>query len=43
VSFVRGQLNATGIDPANMVAEVTETAAIGNLAQAVKFIRTLKK
>jgi diguanylate cyclase (GGDEF)-like protein len=42
VTYVRNQLNLTGIDPSHIVAEVTETAAIANLTQATRFIRTLK-
>jgi diguanylate cyclase (GGDEF)-like protein len=42
LALIRSQLASTEIDPANLVAEVTETAAIANIAQAQKFIRTLK-
>ncbi len=42
LALVRSQLASTSIDPANLVAEITETAAVANLAQAQKFIRTLK-
>jgi diguanylate cyclase (GGDEF)-like protein len=40
--FVRTQLNTIAIDPNNLLAEVTETAAIANLSQATRFIRTLR-
>lgn len=42
LALIRGQLASASIDPANLVAEVTETAAIANIGQAQKFIRTLK-
>ena len=42
LQMIRRELVATKIDPANLVLEVTETAAIANIDQAQKFVRTLK-
>ena len=42
MALVKNQLAASSIDPANLVAEVTETAAIANFNRAQNFIRTLK-
>jgi diguanylate cyclase (GGDEF)-like protein len=42
LGLIRSQLAYTSIDPENLVAEITETAAVANLGQAQKFIRTLK-
>ncbi len=42
LSLIRGQLASASVDPANLVAEVTETAAIANLSQTQRFIRTLR-
>ncbi len=39
---IEAQIAATGIDPANLVLEVTETAAIANLEQAERFVQKLK-
>jgi diguanylate cyclase (GGDEF)-like protein/PAS domain S-box-containing protein len=35
--FIEQQLKTTGIEPANLILEVTETAAIANMDQARKF------
>ncbi|MCB8914979.1 MAG: EAL domain-containing protein [Thermoleophilales bacterium] len=35
--FVRGELERTGVDPANLIFEVTETSAIGNMVGAQEF------
>ena len=42
LTLIRSELGSTSIDPSSLVAEVTETAAIANLSQAQRFIRTLK-
>lgn len=42
VNFVREQFRITGLDPASICFEITETAAITNLAAADKFVRSLK-
>jgi diguanylate cyclase (GGDEF)-like protein/PAS domain S-box-containing protein len=39
--FVEQQLSDAGIDPARLIFEVTETAAISNLAQARAFVQRL--
>ena len=39
--FIEAHLLQTGIDPANLVLEVTETAAIANMNHAVKFAAQL--
>ena len=36
-------INKTGINPMQIMFEITETAAIANLTRAIHFIRTLKK
>ncbi|MDR6992586.1 EAL domain-containing protein [Luteimonas sp. 3794] len=40
--FVREAFDATGVDPARICFEITETAAIGNLAQASALMVELK-
>lgn len=42
VDFVREQFRSTGVAPASVCFEITETAAISNLAAADRFIRALK-
>lgn len=42
VGFVREQFRNTGVPPASICFEITETAAISNLAAADRFIRALK-
>lgn len=42
VGFVREQFRNTGVAPASICFEITETAAISNLAAAGRFIRALK-
>jgi diguanylate cyclase (GGDEF)-like protein/PAS domain S-box-containing protein len=39
---IQRQLIATDADPASLILEVTETAAIANIDEAKKFLRTLK-
>ncbi len=41
--LIESELERTGIDPANLVFEVTETAAIADLEQARRFIAELKE
>ncbi len=38
---IRGEIDASGIDPRRLIFEVTETAAIANLEQAARFGREL--
>lgn len=40
--LIQQELEATSIDPASLVLEVTETAAIANIGDAQGFVRTLK-
>jgi EAL domain-containing protein (putative c-di-GMP-specific phosphodiesterase class I) len=40
-AFIEQELDATSIDPANLILEVTETAAIANMAQAKRFVARL--
>ncbi len=42
LEFVMGELAATTVDPRKICFEITETAAINNLADASEFIRVLK-
>jgi len=35
--FVQGELERTGVDPADLIFEVTETSAIGNMTRAQEF------
>jgi diguanylate cyclase (GGDEF)-like protein/PAS domain S-box-containing protein len=39
--FIEQELDAQSIDPANLILEVTETAAIANMAQARRFVARL--
>jgi diguanylate cyclase (GGDEF)-like protein/PAS domain S-box-containing protein len=43
LEFVLEEIEATGVAPARICFEITETAAVGNLAQAVQFISALKE
>lgn len=43
LALIKHELAVTGINPANLVLEITETAAITDLYQAEKFIRSLKR
>jgi diguanylate cyclase (GGDEF)-like protein/PAS domain S-box-containing protein len=40
--MIQRQLIATSIDPASLILEVTESAAIANIDEAQQFVRTLK-
>lgn len=42
VDFVREQFRSSGVEPASICFEITETAAISNLSAAGRFIRALK-
>lgn len=42
VSVIRRELQSSGVDPCRLVLEITETAAIRDLSQAQKFVRSLK-
>jgi diguanylate cyclase (GGDEF)-like protein/PAS domain S-box-containing protein len=39
--FIEQELNAASVEPANLIVEVTETAAIANMEQARKFVARL--
>ncbi|MFL6262163.1 MAG: EAL domain-containing protein [Thermoanaerobaculia bacterium] len=43
LDYVLGEIEATGIAPERIFFEITETAAVGNLAKATHFIRVLKE
>jgi diguanylate cyclase (GGDEF)-like protein/PAS domain S-box-containing protein len=43
LAAVLAELEATGADPRRVCFEITETAAVGNLAQAMRFIGALKE
>ena len=43
LEFVLGELSACAVDPTKICFEITETAAITNLADASEFIRVLKQ
>ncbi len=43
LGLIRSQIASTSIDPSLLIAEVTETAAITNISQAQRFIRTIKE
>ncbi|HWI63062.1 MAG TPA: EAL domain-containing protein [Symbiobacteriaceae bacterium] len=42
LDLVKAELNRTGVNPANLVFEITETAAIGDTDQAHRFINAMK-
>lgn len=42
LSFLKAKMIETGADPDKLVFEITETAAIGDLDRAIKFIKALK-
>jgi len=42
LEYVLEEIEATGVAPARICFEITETAAVSNLAQAIQFISTLK-
>ena len=43
LAFIHQRLRKTGVDPTRICFEVTETAAIANLARATRFIHDLKQ
>jgi len=43
LEFVRAQIVASGVNPSSLCFEITETAAIANLASAMHFMGELKK
>ncbi|MEL6928170.1 MAG: EAL domain-containing protein [Cyanobacteria bacterium J06600_6] len=43
VDFVLNLFNSSDVDPAYICFEITETAAISHISQALKFISTMKK
>ena len=43
LDFVLAEIEATGIAPERIFFEITETAAIGNLTKASRFISALKE
>jgi EAL domain-containing protein (putative c-di-GMP-specific phosphodiesterase class I) len=43
LDYVLAEIEATGIEPERIFFEITETAAVGNLAKAMHFIRVLKE
>jgi len=43
LDYIKGKISETGADPSCLVFEITETAAIGDLEKATKFVRSLKE
>ncbi len=43
VEYTIEQIRKSGVTPANICFEITETAAVSNLSQAIDFINSLKK
>ncbi len=43
LDYILAEVEATGIEPERIFFEITETAAVGNLAKATHFIRVLKE
>lgn len=43
LEFAMAQIQQSGVDPAHITFEITETAAVGNFAQAQQFIIALKR
>jgi diguanylate cyclase (GGDEF)-like protein/PAS domain S-box-containing protein len=43
LEYILEEIELTGVEPARICFEITETAAVGNLAQAMRFIEVLKK
>lgn len=42
LDFIKTKIKETGADPRGLMFEITETAAIGDLEKATKFVRSLK-
>jgi len=43
LGYVLAEIETTGVEPDRVCFEITETAAVGNLAQAMRFIHALKE
>jgi diguanylate cyclase (GGDEF)-like protein/PAS domain S-box-containing protein len=43
LEYVLEEMEQTGVEPTRICFEITETAAVGNLSQAMRFIEVLKK
>ena len=43
LDFIKAKIKETGADPRGLIFEITETAAIGDLEKATKFVRSLKE
>jgi len=43
LAYIEGRLSTSRVSPAQLCFEITETAAVSNLASAVEFIETLKQ
>jgi diguanylate cyclase (GGDEF)-like protein/PAS domain S-box-containing protein len=43
LEYVLEEMELTGVEPTRICFEITETAAVGNLTQAMRFIEILKK
>jgi diguanylate cyclase (GGDEF)-like protein len=42
LDFIRGEIARSGVEPARLMFEITETAAIAHLAHAVHFVREMR-
>lgn len=42
LSFIQSRINETGADPDYLIFEITETAAVHNMDDAIKFIKAVK-
>lgn len=42
LNFIQSQIAETGVDPAHLIFEITETEAVHNMDNAIKFIKAVK-
>lgn len=43
LDFIKRKILETGAEPENLIFEITETAAIGDLEKAIRFVKSLKE